>query len=340
MISFNNISLLLFLLPLYFVLAFFRWKKVRRKKDDASLLISNSFFSKIKPGWRAKVAPFLEISRWIALLSLILSMGEPRFNLVEKELFAKGIDIVIALDVSSSMDAEDILPNRLGSAKKSIKQFIEKRKYDRIGLVLFGKGANLQCPITLDHTLLNYFIDKLYLSEEVRTQTAIGTAITTSLLALNVDKEEVLNNKNKIVILVTDGENTGGQIDPLTASEIAKSLGVKIYTVGIGKPGRSHIFRTLNDSFFGQGARPVETVMNEKALKQIAAISKGKYYNTQTAISMEKTFSEIDQLEKKNIALNGDFEFKELHLFFIFAAFIFFLLEIFGRILIFRILPY
>lgn len=340
MISFNNVPLLLFLLPVYFLLAFWRWRKSRREKSHASLLISNSFFSEINPGWRAKVTPIFEISRWLALLLLIFSLGEPRFNLVEKELFAKGIDIVIALDVSASMDAVDILPNRLNSAKKSIKQFIEKRKYDRIGLVLFGKGANLQCPITLDHTLLNYFLDKLYLSDEVRTQTAIGTAITTSLLALNVDKEDVLDSKNKIIILVTDGENTGGQIDPLTASEIAKSLGIKIYTVGIGKPGRSHIFRTLNDSFLGQSTPPVETIMNEKALKQIAAISKGKYYNTQTAISMEKTFSEIDQLEKKNIALDGEFEFRELHLFFISAAFVLFLLEVFGKILIFRILPY
>ena len=186
---------------------------------------------------RSRAGAFLAALRWLALALFIIALAQPRLTKSHDEVKASGIDIVVALDMSGSMISEDFVVdgqrvNRFNMARSVLKRFIDKRPDDRIGLVVFAAQAFIATPLTLDHDYLQENLDRLEIGTINSDATAIGDALTTALNRLRD-----LKAKSKIVILMTDGQNNSGKIDPLTAAEAAQALGVKVYTIGIGKRG-------------------------------------------------------------------------------------------------------
>ena len=251
-----------------------------------------------------------------ALILLIVAISGPRLGKKNNIIQAKGIDIMLCLDISESMIGEDIQPgNRLTAAKDVISEFILKRKNDRIGLVVFGAQSFLQCPLTLDHSVLNNFVKKVDFIQEIKGKTAIGMALANAVNSIKNSE-----SKSKIIILLTDGANNAGEIDPVTAAEIASSLDIKIYTIGLGKPGISDVPYTQNHPFYGKQTLTFRNNMNDKLLKEISQNTEGIYFNAQNKESLKKVYQEINQYEKTEIETNQYSEYQELFQYFISIA--------------------
>lgn len=243
------------------------------------------------------------MSIWVRVAILacaIVALARPQGVFEEREVSSQGIDIMIALDVSRSMAAEDLTPkNRLEVAKKTVTDFVLKRENDRMGLVVYSGEAFTQVPLTYDAPVLTHFVDQLYL-DMAGEGTAIGLAIATALNRLKESKAA-----SKIIILLTDGENNRGEINPLSAAELAKTMGVKIYTIGVGKPEGAPIpfvdeagkKQYLRDPY----GRIVKTSIDEETLKQIAVTTQGKYFRAVDKTSLEQIYNTIDTLEKSEI---------------------------------------
>ena len=307
-----------------------------KKISIGGLATSDNFFSSIPKSYRERYHSLIKILRFITILLVIIALAEPIIPNIKKNLYAQGIDIVIALDVSSSMDIKDLYPNRLEAAIESVKIFIGKRPYDRIGMILFGKDAFVQSPLTIDHHILEYFISKLSkknLDRNIRSQTAIGESIMLSMIALDA-KKELQGNTSKIVILVTDGENTGGEIDPITAAKLANTLAIKVYSIGIGKSSEVQAKIEQNSQSI-----PFESMMDETTLKSIASLTGGKYFNASSEKDMVDIFLEIDTIEKKSISGKKSLDGVEIHQGFLGVAFLFFILEIMTKVFILRSFP-
>tara|TARA_Y100001960_G_C14559361_1_gene769956 strand:+ start:144 stop:860 length:717 start_codon:yes stop_codon:yes gene_type:complete len=201
---------------------------------------------------------------------------------------------MLVIDISESMQIEDFTPNRLESAKSVAKDFINGRFQDRIGLVVFSGESYSRCPLTTDYILLNKYIEEINFDLISTRGTAIGSAIA---IATNRMRES--KSKTKILILLSDGDNTAGNIDPLTASEIAKAYGIKIYSIAIGKNGKV----PFGKDYFGR-PRYVENSLDEKNLRDIAKTTEGKFYRASDNKSLENIFKEIDTFEKSEIKEN------------------------------------
>ncbi|HRO47919.1 VWA domain-containing protein [Agriterribacter sp.] len=240
---------------------------------------------------KLRYIPF--VMRLLALTCIILALARPQTHNDEKHVEGEGIDIVLCLDVSGSMLAQDFHPNRLEAAKKVAGDFVRNRPADRIGLVVFAGESFTQCPVTGDHAVLEsqiYQVDGGFLVDG----TAIGSGLATS-----VDRLRSSEAKSKVVILLTDGENNGGLIDPRTAKEIAKSLGIKVYTIGIGSDGYAS---TPVQGPGGQIIMQQEKVnIDEPLLEEIAAETGGKYFRAKANQGLEAIYQEIDQLEKTKL---------------------------------------
>lgn len=236
-------------------------------------------------------APFT--LRLLTAFLIIIALARPQTGYSEKEIVSKGIDIVLALDLSSSMSATDLHPNRLAASKRVIAEFIGGRKNDRIGLVVFAAQGYTQCPLTLDYPVLLQFLENSYIGL-LEDGTAIGMALAT---AANRLKDS--DAKSKIVILLTDGMNNRGAIDPLTAAQMAKALGVKVYTIGAGKEG---IYTMIaNNKRGGKRRVRIKTEIDEKLLTSIATTTGGLFYRARDAETLAKIYQEIDRLEKTDI---------------------------------------
>lgn len=243
--------------------------------------------------------------RIMALTLLIIGFARPQSGHTEEEVITEGIDIVIALDISSSMLAEDFKPkNRLEAAKSVASNFIRGRTNDRIGLVVFAAKSFTQCPLTLDYGILLNFIQKIE-SGMIEDGTAIGMGIANAVNRLRNSKA-----KSKVIILLTDGQNNRGQLDPLTAAKVAKAFNVKIYTIGVGTEGEA--LYPVNDPLFGKRYVRLPVELDEKSLKEIARITGGKYFRATDKQSLENIFKEIDQLEKTKIEVKQFTRFSEL----------------------------
>jgi len=201
---------------------------------------------------------------------------------------------MLVIDISESMQIEDFKPNRLESAKKVAKEFINGRFQDRIGLVIFSGESYSRCPLTTDYILLNEYVDEISFDLISSRGTAIGSAIA---IATNRMREST--SKSKIMILLSDGDNTAGNIDPRTAAQIAKAYGIKIYSIAIGKNGKV----PFGKDYFGR-TRYVENSLDEKNLREIATITSGKFYRASNNSSLEKIFEVIDEFEKSEIKEN------------------------------------
>ena len=285
--------LLLLLLPLV------AWLRRRRGKPAAFLYSSlelTRLGTRNKPPLSGLV---LRALRWAGLVLFIVAMARPQDVHTETSIKASGIDIAVALDLSGSMESEDFrfnrqTVNRLFMAKEVLKNFVRKRPGDRIGLIAFAGRAYVASPLTLDHEFLVQNIERLEL-HMIEDGTAIGSGLSTA-----VNRLRDLKSKSKIVILMTDGQNNAGKVQPLTAAEAAAALGIKVYTIGVGIRGMAPMPRRDQ---FGRKYAPVmvEVDIDENTLTKIADMTGGHYYRADSAETLQKIYEEIDRLEKSEV---------------------------------------
>jgi Ca-activated chloride channel family protein len=272
---------------------------------------------------KEKAFKLLNILKYVAVLLVIIALARPQEGNVYEQSNDQGIDIIMALDTSTSMQSLDFRPlNRMEAAKKVTQDFIKERKYDRVGLVVFAGLAFTQCPLTTDKDSLVDFVNNVQIGDTGMDGTAIGSAIMTSVSRIK-DSEA----KSKIIILVTDGNNNTGEIDPVTASQIAKEYNIKIYTIGVGST-EGAIYE-VEDPFFGKReVRVREEAINENVLKEIAKNTSGLYFRAQDTKSFENIMRQIDNLEKYEIEVTQITDYNELYKYFLIPAFILLLLII------------
>ncbi|MBD3420120.1 MAG: VWA domain-containing protein [Chitinivibrionales bacterium] len=245
-----------------------------------------------------KLRHSLIVLRLLGVGLLIVALARPQKGQTEEEVSTEGVDIMIVLDVSFSMKALDFKPNRLNVAKETAKEFIIKRKHDRIGFVVFGSRSYTKCPLTLDYNILSQFVDDVDF-EDFGNGTAIGTAIAT---ASNRIKES--QARSKVLVLLTDGANNTGEIDPVTAAQAAAELGIKIYTIGVGKTGIVPMPMQVQNPFTGQvfeQIRKVESDLDEQALVNIADVANGQFFRATSEEELKEIYAQIDKLEKTEI---------------------------------------
>ncbi|MFQ5636824.1 MAG: VWA domain-containing protein [bacterium] len=243
--------------------------------------------------------------RLLALSFLIFCFARPQSGYTEEEIITEGIDIVLALDISSSMLAEDFKPNnRLMAAKLVAADFIKGRNNDRIGMVVFAAKSFTQCPLTLDYGILLNFLKEVEIGM-IEDGTAIGMAIANAANRLKDSKA-----KSKVVILLTDGQNNRGQLDPITAAKVADAFDIRIYTVGVGRRGEA--MYPVDDPIFGKRYVRMPVQIDEKMLKEVAQITDGSYFRATDKESLDKIFEEIDSLEKTKIEIKQFTRYREL----------------------------
>jgi Ca-activated chloride channel family protein len=263
---------------------------------------------------------------------MVIALARPQLTLKEEEIKAEGIDIIMVMDISSSMLAQDFQPDRLQVSKAVAKEFIDKREYDRIGLVVFAGESFTQCPLTTDHRVVKDFLDGLQCGL-LDDGTAIGMG-----LASAVNRLKDSDAKSKVVILLTDGVNNSGYIKPITAAEIAKELETKVYTIGVGSRGQalSPVSRR-SDGRYIFGMANVE--IDEALLNQIAEMTGGNYYRATDESSLMAIYDEIDKLEKTEMEITTFKRYSEEFRRFLIIGLLLFLVETLLRLSIFKTLP-
>lgn len=282
-----------------------------------------------------RLLPSLKILRFIVISLLIVALARPQLLQSQERRFAEGIDIMLALDISESMRAEDVKDaNRLETAKSVIRDFLRHRVSDRIGLVVFSGESYTLCPLTLDYTVLIKLLDgvEVALGGQLQDGTAIGDAIATTTHRLRESE-----TKNRVVILLTDGENNAGAIEPGTAASLAQSFDIKVYTIGMGKEGGALI--PYEDTTFGKRYREVKTYLDEDTLKLIANTTGARYFRATDVQSLKHVYTEIDQLEKTKFKVVHYTEHKELAAYFLIPAALLFGLEVFLSNTVLRKIP-
>jgi Ca-activated chloride channel family protein len=317
-----------YFLLLLLVLPLLAWLKGRRGQPPAFLYSSVKLVEGLTRARRSRAGGFLAALRWIVLAIFIFALAQPRLTKSTTEVKASGIDIVCALDLSGSMITEDYLINnqhisRINMAKPVLQEFIEGRPNDRIGLVVFAAQAFIAAPLTLDHDYLHENIDRLGIGSINSDATAIGDGITTALNRLRD-----LQSKSKIIVLMTDGGNNSGKIDPITATEAAQALGVKIYTIGLG-----------NREIAQAMGLPPGYLPDEDTLQQIAQMTGGKYYRADNSEKFKAIYAEIDKLEKTEAVINKYTQYKELFPWLVAGGLALLLIELVLGQTVFRRLP-
>ena len=302
--------LLLFLvLPLAF--AKDRWAG---KRHQSGIVFPQVFLAgKLGSSWTLLVQKQLFFVKLLGIGLLILAFARPQLGSAEEDILTEGVDIMLALDISGSMAAEDFRPNnRISVAKKVVGDFIQGRRSDRIGMVIFAAKSFTKCPLTIDYDVLLKQVDDVQLGA-IEDGTAIGSGLANAVNRLRASKA-----KSRVIILLTDGVNNSGEIDPLTAAELARSLGMKVYTVGVGREGIAPF--PVKDPVFGKRYVDVEVQIDEELLKKIAASTGGQYYRALDGDSLERIFRTIDSLEKSSVSVKSYTHYNEIYFYFIWPA--------------------
>lgn len=322
--------------PDYFYLfllipALIAWYVYRFRKSTPELLFSGlKPFEGTSPSLKTRLIHSLFVLRMLALSLLIIALARPQRISSKSNINVEGIDIVIALDVSGSMRARDFQPDRIGAAKRIAAQFINGRPNDRIGLVIFSGVAFTQAPLTLDHSVLISLLKEVK-SGMIQDGTAIGDGLATAVSRLKDSKA-----RSKVIILLTDGVNNSGAIDPETAAELAKMYGIRVYTIGIGTYGYApYPVQTP----YGIQMQQMKVQIDQALLKEIANETGGKYFRANNNNKLRAIFKEIDKLEKSKISVRQFRKKYELYFPFALAALLIFVLEISLRYVFFRRLP-
>jgi len=317
---------LLLLLPLALL-----WYYFKNKQQTAALKISSLKGFKLTNSWLPKLKHLLFALRLIALTSLIIAMARPRtVDVSTKTKTTRGIDIVMAIDVSASMLAKDLKPNRLDALKKVAAEFIKGRPNDRIGIVEYAGESYTKTPITSDKSIVLRSLNDIRYNTIIEGGTAIGMGLATSVNRLKDSKA-----KSKVIILLTDGVNNGGAINPKIASELALEFGIKTYTIGLGTNGMalSPIAIKQNGQFqYGR----VKVEIDEALLKEIAELTGGKYFRATNNKKLVEIYEEINKLEKTDVEEFKFYNYEEKFRWFVWVAGILLLFELLLRITVFR----
>jgi len=303
--NFANPLFFLLLLPLAGLVW---WREFRMNRFVAPLPFPDFRIPRLLPGtWRTRFAAVPRWAFYAGLVFAILALARPRSVMPGETSHARGIDIMITLDTSGSMRALDFNPkNRMDVALKATQSFITKRQYDRIGLLVFGGVAMLQCPLTLDYGALLDFLGQVEVGMTQTENTAIGTAIASATSHLRKS-----NAKSKIIVLVTDGRSNAGEVDPVTAAKAAEALGVKIYPIGVGIRGQSVI---PVDTPFGKQLAPINEDLDEPTLQDIARTTGGRYFRATSPKELEQIYADIDTLEKSDVEGPKAVEYQDRYL--------------------------
>jgi len=307
------------------------WYVLKRKKRYPTLQVSNSFaIQGLKPSWKNRLEHVPFVLRMLAFTLIVVVLARPQSTNSWSNVSTEGIDIVVALDISSSMLAEDLKPNRLEAAKRVASSFINSRPNDNIGLVVFSSESFTQCPLTTDHAVLLNLFGGIQ-SGMIDDGTAIGLGLANSVNRIKDSK-----TKSKVIILLTDGSNNSGDIDPITAAGLAKTFGIRVYTIGIGTKGKApYPFQTA----YGVQYQNIDVVIDELPLRQIASITGGQYYRATDNSRLKSIYNEIDKLEKTKMRVHEYSKKNEEYRIFGLAALILLLMEILLRNTVLRRLP-
>jgi len=317
--------------PLWFLLALpvacLLWRLSRIPRAAMLVPVSTGYIT--ATGWRVKLGKHLHWLHRIAMALLVIAMARPQRLWTEEKVKADALDIVLAMDMSPSMLSRDFEPDRLAVAKQVAIDFVEKRPHDRIGLVAFSAEAFTQCPLTADKKMVQNFIRELAVGR-LEDGTAIGMGLATALNRIKTSEA-----KSKIVILLTDGENNAGDISPVQSAELASTLGIRVYTVGIGTEGyvMSPVQRAPNGSYLFS---PRYVTFDTELLQQMAAMTNGRFFRAYSEQDLAGIYNEIDRLEKTRIEVSTFQRTTELGGYFILAALIFILSELILRWLFIR----
>ncbi len=280
-----------------------------------------------------KVTFWPGLFRILSVLFLIFALSRPQRGLRSEELTTKATDIIVCLDSSRSMLAIDFKPeNRFAVAKQVVQEFIKGREFDRIGLVIFAESAITQCPLTLDKTALLSIVEQLKIGTIPPDQTAIGVGLATS-----VNRLKNSTAKSKVIILITDGANNAGTIDPITAAKSAAAYKIKIYSIGAGSPEGG--LMPVDDPLFGQRMVQIKSDLDEDMLLKLATETGGKYFRAKTEGALKGIFREIDALEKTDITVKEYVDYEELYLWMLLLALFFLSAEIISSRTFLRTVP-
>lgn len=313
--------ILFFLLPL---LALFFWWHHKRRTSPSIRFTELEGIRKMPRTLSVKLLPLMKVIRFIVIALLIFALTRPQLLQSQERRFVEGINIFLALDVSDSMRAEDFNDtNRLQTAKSVIRDFLKFRDSDHIGLVVFSGESYTLCPLTLDYSNLTKSLDdvEVEMGDQLREGTAIGDAI-----AMATHRLRTSETKTNIVILLTDGENNEGTIDPETAAALAESLDIRVYTIGMGKEGGTRI--PYEDTTFGKRYTDFITYLDEETLQNIASTTGGRYFRAKDLQSLKHVYTEIDKLEKTKFKVVRYTDRQEMALYFLIPAALLFTLEI------------
>jgi Ca-activated chloride channel family protein len=325
-----------YLLLLLLIIPLLAWLKGRRGQQAAFLYSSVQLVKGIMGVTRSHTGRILLNLRWLAFILFITALARPQLGEGHTKITASGVDIVVALDLSGSMAAEDFemnnqRVNRLTIAKDVLERFIIRRPNDRIGIVAFAGRAYVAGPLSLDHEFLLQNLERLNLNT-IEDGTAIGSGLTAALNRLRD-----LKSKSKIVILMTDGQNNAGKVPPLTAAEAAQTLGVKVYTIGVGTRGTAPMPQT--DVFGRKTYISVKVDIDEDVLMEIAKKTGGKYYRADSTETLREIYDEIDRLEKTEVEVKRYQQYTELFPWVVLPGLVLLLLEIILANTVWRKLP-
>ena len=318
-----------FLLLLIVIPVLIWWYAAKNSRRQGSIIISD-VSAKGLTSWKTSFRHLPFVLRLLAIIFIIAAIARPQTMFEEQNAEGEGVDIVLCIDVSGSMTAQDLTPNRLEAAKNVAIDFVNKRLTDRIAVVIFSGESFTQCPLTTDHEVLISAIENIR-NGLLEDGTAIGSGLGTS-----VDRLRTSKSKSKVVILLTDGENNGGLIDPQTAKEIAKAFQVKVYTIGVGTDGYAP--QPVNTPM-GVVMQQGKVSIDEKLLKQIADETGGKYFRAKNTEGLNGIYDEINNLEKSKVEISTRTRYTEKFFPFVIAALALLFLEILLKFTVFRKFP-
>lgn len=307
------------------------WLVLKRNQQSATLKVSSIKGFKTAPSLLAKLKPYLNVLRLLALSSLIVAMARPRtVDISNKTKTTKGIDIVMAVDVSGSMLAKDLKPNRMEALKRVAIDFVEQRPNDRIGLVVYASEAYTKTPVTSDKLIVEEAIASIKYDNVLKDGTGIGMGLATAVNRLKDSQA-----KSKVIILLTDGVNNAGFIEPETAADIAKQYGIKVYTIGIGTNGMAEFPYAIgpNRQFLFQ---MMKVEIDERLMRSIAQKTDGRYFRATSNSKLEEIYAEINKLETTEIEELKFYDYDEKYRAFVWLAGLLVLVEIGLRNTVYR----
>ena len=308
------------------------WIGLELRKRTSAVRFSDVSFLRTHRGPGRHLKSALLAVNSVVLILMVLALARPQHGRVYEEVESRGVDIMLCMDVSETMTFADYQPSRIAVARQRAREFIAKRRGDRAGLVVFANGAMVRCPLTVDKTVLGTIIDRLQVGTIDPTRTAVGMGLASAIARIKDSK-----SKDRIVILLTDGLNNTGEIDPLTAAQLARSLGIKVYCIGIGSQGPVTVM--VDDPLWGPRPQTMQVDFDMKTLDEISAITGGKSFLASDNEALRRIYDEIDRMEPTTFKVARHTVYSERADLFLLPAALLLLLGLVATALLMRRLP-